>query len=580
MAQCTSLDPLNEIIADRPTSASIYRTRALTRLFKEDFVGAAKDLTEGLAACRYAMAQHRAGKDQVVLASKVRDEAEKKNARDWRHDIKIEEEDQPSSLEAQMLFHRAGAYFTIACQHINEAIDAFTQVKLFKQRREQPKVSMGGSVNGIAASPAIEEDYAEPPELSEPSAAEKEAHRKHLEARKLVKANAKRALRDYTSFISHFDYTPPLPLPVAEEFLRRVNNAANGSSEDANYGGNRRQQFLDSATSSTLSNGLSNALVPHHTSFTNSTQTNTNGWPVLPPPEVFPLSTLFAATPPSGLPPFQANVMDLVIGSSGNRTNPPALQSAAAFASNHEVITYHPLLTDALHSILLVHALLQTSPKELLRHANNVARLVRVCDGYPIFLAARSPARADWIEIVRRTGDWIGLSQSWETLCRPSPLPGQRDDVERKRETPEQRRERLKHEAILEALADERVVDEESFQRAVRARERRAMEDEIMAEQQGNGSRSSSNGTSPSTPKSGPKRWAQDDREYPISTERAEAITKWIKDAPLTVEGSKKRRPPKGKGKSRKDEPEAAPQLESGLSGLSVTDIPEEEIDE
>jgi hypothetical protein len=43
------------------------------------------------------------------------------------------------------------------------------------------------------------------------------------------------------------------------------------------------------------------------------------------------------------------------------------------------------------------------------------------------------------------------------------------------------------------------------------------------------------------------KRWAQDDgKEYPISTERAEAICRWIKEAPLSL-GVKKKRPAKKK---------------------------------
>ena len=106
-------------------------------------------------------------------------------------------------------------------------------------------------------------------------------------------------------------------------------------------------------------------------------------------------------------------------------------------------------------------------------------------------------------------------------------------------ETDAQRRERQKHEAILEALADERVVDEESFQRAVRARERRNREDEEAEKKRQQSPPSDADGNPVSPQPTPPKRWAQDNgREYPISTERAEAISRWVRDAPPVGESS------------------------------------------
>jgi hypothetical protein len=111
----------------------------------------------------------------------------------------------------------------------------------------------------------------------------------------------------------------------------------------------------------------------------------------------------------------------------------------------------------------------------------------------------------------------------------------------KKEETPEQKRERIKQESILDALSDDRVVDEESFQKAVRAREKRALEDEqgISGPLKDKESESESNGGDAPAP----KRWAQDEngKEYPISTDRAEAIARWIKEAPLSMGGRKKR---------------------------------------
>jgi len=653
MAQCTSLDGLSELIGERAGDASPWRTRALTRIFKEDYQGAARDLTEALVVCRYQMAQHRAGKDQLVLMRTVREEAEKRSARDWREEVKIPEEDQPSSLEVQLLFHRAGIYFTIACQHVNAALDG---LKEYEQAKEEAKAALNGNA-----------DTAEPAQLP---AELREAQKDRLEARKMVKTNAKRALRDYTAFLSHFDYTPGLPSEVAEEFIRRVNNVANGVKVPRRHSHPRVSESLSSPDGDTAA---SNALVPHRKTQHHENGTNGTTWPSLPTPEVHQVSALFSPTPPANLPTYPPTSTTALT----RRTSPPPEfaeahpSAASAFADSHEAVTYHPLLTDALHSMLLCHALIQTPPKELLRHAHNAARLARVCDGYPIFLAARSPARADWVEVLRRAGDWIQLGgeKKWEVLCRPAPLPGHGNSKTRgdrasnaasnggdltksgsgravgpraqtmtMEESEAQRKERQKNEAILEALADERVVDEESFQRAVRARQRRALEDEEkgkleLAEASGTApslitnaspaeadstestpvdtpttsasetallpdmasstnlteapataepvatsasasgapalttcspntspkTTSDTNGTatkskdSPKLPQ--PKRWAQDEgaKEYPISTDRAEAIARWVREAPLVLEGAgggkKKKRSGKAKGK-------------------------------
>ena len=70
-------------------------------------------------------------------------------------------------------------------------------------------------------------------------------------------------------------------------------------------------------------------------------------------------------------------------------------------------LTYHPLLPDALYSLLLARTLTMTPAQpslsealdayrerekaDLIRWAKTVARLQSICDGYPLFLPARSP---------------------------------------------------------------------------------------------------------------------------------------------------------------------------------------------
>lgn len=519
LAESTSLSPLDEIIQNRPTDGAPLRTRAVTRIFKDDHAGAARDLTEGLAACRYTIAQHRAGRGELELVNSYI-AAERKNggARDWKYDSQIKDEDQPSSLESQLLFHRAGVYLTLACQHVNAALD------------DPPNEGMEHSEGRRDAN--LTSTYVD-------------AQKRRLEARKLVKTNAKRALRDYISFLSNFKYTPGLSAEITEEFFRKVNAAANGFTRNRGSSSNR---LLEMSSNSNLSNRhLSDALVPQKPNEGQRRGSNSHvdltSYPSMPTPDVFPTSELFSPSPPSNLPPYPVDTQALVCHrgtAHKNGANDLANQFLAQ-SDQHEAVAYHPLLTDALHSLLLCHALLQTSPKEHLRHAHMVARLARICDGYPIFLAARSPSRADWIEVVRRAKNWIGLQQSWETLCAPAPLPGHGSSSSKKEETEEEARERRRQEAIMEALADERVHDEASFQAAVAARERRAEEqkqEELGMHQ-------------------GPKRWAQEDgKEYPISTDRAEAVARWVKEAPLNLEipSKPKRSSKKGKSKSRKDD--------------------------
>ncbi len=539
LAQCTSLKPLDEVIADRPTEGAPLRTRAVTRIFKDDFVGAARDLTEGLAVARYTTAQHKSGRGQLQLANALGG-AERRNGggRDWRNEMRVEDEDQPSSLETQLLFHRAGVYLALAWHNVNAALDGLKAPDEKQQSTEA---------------------YADDGE-STLSYAEKEARRRRLEARKLVKTYAKRAVRDYMSFLSNFDYTPGLSPELTEDFYRKVNLATNGPAKQRSSPSNR---LLEMSGNTNLSNGeLSDALVPHKAD--NCSHYGSNGYhdrpsyPLLPTPEVHQLSSLFSATPTTSLPPYPAESLALVprIDKWHPITSMDPETQLFASAEEHEAITYHPLLTDALHSLLLCHALAQTSPKELLRHAHMVARLARVCDGYPIFLAARSPSRADWIEVIRRGNNWLGLRQSWETLCTPAPLPGQ-PGTGKKEETEEQARERRKQEAIMEALADERVHDEASFQAAVAARERRA--EEQRREDLGLG------GT-------GPKRWAQEDgKEYPISTERAEAIARWVREAPLgSVDGSDKTKKSGRKARGKKGLGDGKTGLEGGLGSMAV----------
>ncbi|CAK4033997.1 Hypothetical predicted protein [Lecanosticta acicola] len=532
MEQYTPLDPLNEIITMLPFEhqAAPLRTRALVQIFKHQWDGAALDLSMAIKIMDELRLQHKPNQRQLELASKMRDEQEawQKGHKDWRSVPHLKEEEQPKSLEMQLYFNRGGVYLTIACQSVHAALDGLKEYQAAQEK---------GETNGVDA----------------------KAHAARLDARKKVKTYAKRALKDYTTFLSNFDYTPGLPFEITNEIMRRVYDLANGHKTQTPLPKKRLIELdgdsEEAANSSGEENGAS-ALEKYQKPKAEAFERGEDGWPRFPSPKIHKASALFAEKPPSDLPPFPSRETEEAM-----RNNETIHE---AFGSR-EAVTYHPLLTDALHSLLLAHALLQTSPTELLRHAHNAGRLARIADGYPIFQAARSPARADWIEVLRRANNWLGLSVPWQKLCAPAPLPDAAGGWakesgsggaltkrrEKKEETADQKRERIKQESIIDALSDDRVVDEESFQKAVRARERRAMEDEQgisgpLKDRDMNGSGASGNST-PSSESNlpAPKRWAQDEngKEYPISTDRAEAIARWIKESPLSMGGKKKKRP-------------------------------------
>ncbi|KXS98040.1 hypothetical protein AC578_8786 [Pseudocercospora eumusae] len=570
MEENTPLGPLNDIINALPTEhqPAPLRTRALVQIFKKQWDGAAYDLSIALQIVEQLKRQHKPNQQQLELASKMREEQEawQRGFRDWKSVPPLKEEDQPSSLEMQLLFNRAGVYLTIACQSVHEALDGL---------KEYQEAHKNGATNGVDA----------------------KAQQKRLDARKVVKTNAKRAMKDYIAFLSHFDYTPGLPFELTNEIMRRVYDMANGNKAQSQtqmpLPKNRLVELNGDGEEIENSSGdekSAQQLVKLQKSKSKSEpfERDENGFPRFPSPKIYPSSALFSEKPPPDLPPFPT--AETTEAMRNNETLNEAFGS-------REAITYHPLLTDALHSLLLAHALLQTSPTELLRHAHNAARLARIADGYPIFQAARSPARADWIEVLRRANNWIGVGVAWQKLCAPAPLPEAaggwakensannssalaRRKKARESETPDQKKERIKQESILEALSDDRVVDEESFQKAVRAREKRAMEDEqglsgpLKDKQQAAiegssasgpaSSSASTNGDSEQAPP--PKRWAQDEngKEYPISTDRAEAIARWIRESPLSMGGKKKKKP-------KRREP-AANGLADSVSSLRVAD--------
>lgn len=538
LAECTSLSPINDIVAARPSNPAPLRTRAMVRVFKGDYQGAVDDLTAALKLHRLYRPAHASLKPFQKSRSYERPVSK---AGRRQEDVILRTEDQPSSLEMQLLFQRAGVYLAIACRYVAIALPA-------------DSTSVTGCLNG-GIKPGVTERQPE----GEWSAPEMEARMRMAEARKLVRLNAKRALRDYTAYLSFFEYSPDLPIEIADDFARKVNCAVNGARAP-------RSQSHTLAPRSPLVG---------------------EGEPTMTPHRVYALSDLFTSSPPAGLPPYPSTEISPTTSE---------LLSSEPVRTTTEMLTCHPLLTDALHALLLCHSLIQTSAKELLRHANMVARLARLADGYPVFQSSKCPARADWVEVLRAAGNWIQLMRSWEDLCAPAPLPlfqspgngatpgplsvppprqskatpGGREDAAtiamNSHSSPvaavdKQHKDRIHQQAIFDALGDDRVTDESTLRLAIRARQLRAehdsrhdnaiaaldvklAHDELPAGVAGSAPAANNlavatapiitknitarRGAGP--PKSPVNEGGRD--YYPISSERASAIAKWVTLAP------------------------------------------------
>jgi len=132
-------------------------------------------------------------------------------------------------------------------------------------------------------------------------------------------------------------------------------------------------------------------------------------------------------------------------------------------------------------------------------------------------------------------------------------------------------------------LADERVVDEETFRASVRARELRAAREEE-EEQRKEYLRTSASASAETNGSGDAKKFAQEEsslsgknKEYPITTERAEAIARWIREAlPPSAgdEGRAKRggRKAKVRKELEKEETESVNGLERSVESLDLVD--------
>ncbi|KAI8718913.1 Aminotran-5 domain-containing protein [Fusarium sp. LHS14.1] len=478
LVEFTGLGALTEVISEKPSEAEALRTRAIVRCMKDDFEGAAQDLTSALSVSRFHQPPHQKHEQSQTQ--------ELTQGRRRPQDVVLADKDQPTSLEGQLLFLRATAYLTLAHQQVAGGLP--------------PAQEANGHADAENSdgNPVPEANGRTSPEADAEPAADSAC--KQAESRKLVKTYAKRSLRDFMSFISVLEYAPNLPTVIAKDFNDRVNLAAHGV----------RNPRPSEATYS------------------------------VEPYTVYSVADLFAAVPPPDLPPYPSEE----IAKPGQASEMPP---------TCEWTTYHPLLTEALHSLLLCHILVQTSPKELLRHIYMVARLVRQADGFPIFQASRSQARADWMEVLRRNESHLKLSASWETLCAPPPLPFYYD-------TPFKPKAKVSIEQRLQALQDQGFLD--AFDDDQIEKERRAEQDRLPIAT--NIPPGPAYGAGPTTHPS-LRRWsAEEGRDIPVLTMRAAAVSRWLCEAPA-VTGTTRR-------KKRTKKPSKAGALGESVEKLRLED--------
>jgi hypothetical protein len=453
VAEFTPLDALDSLIAERPNDASPYRTRALIKVFKEDFEGAVKDLTQGLVTARLFPEQHR---QQGDFASSRRDEPSS------------------SSLEAQMFFHRANVHLHIASKHILEALEAYEQS--LKRSNQSPHQDQ-----------------------TDQTCQSENAQHRHLELRKIVKTNARKALRDYISFLSNFEYTP-----------KRASEKSYHSQNES-------------------------PIEPEH---------------------IYKASDLFSATPPSSLPPFPPLELEVEEGQIEIHHENESKSDIPLEYDGDDAVSFHPLLPEALCSLLICHAILQTPTTELRRHAHNAARLIRILGGLPVFALGRSSSGAVWSEILRATNNFVDLSHSWLSLCgREIALYGHSAGVDTVSTslTADQKKDQKIQKAIMSSLTDEKAIDDDTFHRAVMLR--------LLGQKAGEGKQVEN------TAKTQKKRWNPEipDEFFVFSSTMVEPVAKWIVFAPTSIEGEKT------KSGARKKKKKATSSLEESVEQLAVT---------
>ncbi|KAI8981315.1 hypothetical protein BD414DRAFT_419704 [Trametes punicea] len=359
LAESTSTQVLDELIAENPHRLEFYRTRGIVHCFRDEYASAAKDFTYAIKEAR-AMRKARSAHMNGNLGDKQRAKgAKKKKGKAGAHktngqappsgtspnaggtDAVIVDgpdggfvtlhpsvlPDAPEPIEPQCLFLRAAAYLQHAVFLIEDAIFKLEDIRKVPSI-DGAEMRLCSVENGKYG--GVEIGNPDGP-LGKRDGAKLKAYRAVLAEpafREQITNLVKKSMRDHRQFLSHFDTLEGGPGFADADLAQRAEYA-----------------FL-----------LAESLRP------------------------------------------------------GSQSSPPPFHDAPPMFT-----TYHPLLVESHFSILICYLMLGDFPG-LLPTFSRTATLVDGLEGYPVFLPPRSMAQAEFIEILER------LAGGWRNGIQPHSL--------------------------------------------------------------------------------------------------------------------------------------------------------------
>ncbi|KAI9727467.1 MAG: hypothetical protein M1828_006409 [Chrysothrix sp. TS-e1954] len=364
----TPLTPLDEVLASDAASAAIQGTRATGRAFNGDYLGAAQDLTIALRMLRQDKTLQAALEKDVTFREKAEqhDLCTRKSTQVSTQHHAESGEGSSAELEMRFLFHRGTRYLDCACLYIRQALRAF---------HEDPSTTSG------IPSVSTQEGSDEAP------TADQNPISHLIKLRGLIRKYTKSALKDYDKFLSHLHYT-----------------CHSAQKEDAGRNAVVAAEVANSSSSTHFDRPMKISSIDRRQAHDHVS---------------YSLSEVISLSPPSGFP-FHSS-------SPGTDDTP---QLTPPTDQQVEKVTFHPLLDEALYSVMLGHAILQTPHKAMLRIAKNVAHTSQLMDGHPFFTTSQCYSRKQWLQVIKHAQRWLGISNISESQC-PDSDHGREKDSDR-----------------------------------------------------------------------------------------------------------------------------------------------------
>ncbi|KAG8219328.1 hypothetical protein J3R82DRAFT_211 [Butyriboletus roseoflavus] len=371
LAESTTTQVLDELIAVHPQRLEYYRTRGIVHCFRDEYTLATKDFTHALKEAR-AVRKGRTAHRSIKLPSESRGKSGKKKkgsnktngqappsgTSDFTEASTIEgpdgepllvhpsvSPDAPDPIEPQLLFLRGATYLQHALHLIESAIMKLEGVCKAGSTSDGTELRLCYLVNGRYG--GVEIGNQEGP-LGKSNGPKARAYRSVLgeeSFREDVCGYLRKCIRDHERFLAHFDTlegSPPMVGgDVPADLPRKVEIA-----------------FL-----------LSEMARP------------------------------------------------------GNQSGGTASFAGTEFSLPPIFTTYHPLLVESHFTILICQLMLAELPTLLTTFAHT-AVLVDTLEGYPVFLPPRSMAQAEFIEVLERLASGWKIGVQPHSAMRAGSVPG------------------------------------------------------------------------------------------------------------------------------------------------------------